>query len=208
MTFVLLFQVIFCSCSNNVPEISNAKLSIIFDYESYDSFPSARLSVFVEAASNPRRFESINVTSEKNELVWESSNIVLAENNEIKYCGLTNLVMPQNETIPSGAYTITFTQSDEEKKEIKTFLNYDKELYNTKGSDASDVMKRYVSSRMLTIYDSENNIIYYGPRTTEFSNARGIWNQYPKATEFQETWINSNGTVICNMPMEKVVPGN
>ena len=208
ITFLLLSAfVLFNSCSNNVPEISNAKLSIIFDYDSNEALPQARLSVFVQADSNPRRFESIYVTSAKTDFVWESSNLILAENEQKKYCGLTNLVMPQKEQIPSGEYTVLFRQSDEEQKEIKVYLNYDKELYNTKGSEVASFMRRNSASRMITIYDKEKNIIYYGNRSQEFSTARGIWNVYPEAAEYQESWINSNETVICNMPMEKVVPG-
>ena len=207
-SFVLSLIIVCGSCSNTVPDINNAKLSIIFDYESYEALPTARLSVFVEAASNPRRFESIYVSSNQSELVWESNNLVLAENEEIKYCGLTNLVMPQKEIIPTGEYTITFTQFDEEKKEIKTTLNYDKELYNTKGSDVPKVMSRFTYLKMITIYDSEKKVLYYGPRTMEMADSRGIWNQYRDAAEFQESWMNANSTIICNMPLEKVVPGN
>ena len=79
ITFLLLSAIVlFNSCSNNVPEISNAKLSIIFDYDSNEALPQARLSVFVQADSNPRRFESIYVTSAKTDFVWESSNLILA----------------------------------------------------------------------------------------------------------------------------------
>ena len=204
----LVLSALFCSCSNNAPQIANAKLSIIFDYDSYEELPEARLSVFVEAISNPRRFESIYVSSNKNELVWESSNLIMAENKETKYCGITNMVMPQKEEIPSGEYTISYRQADEEEKEIKAYLNYNKELYKTVGEQAAEIMKKNAASRMLIVYDQEKNIIYYGPRSQDFSTARGIWNTYPQAAEFQESWVSSNGSLICNMPLEKVLPGN
>ena len=70
------------------------------------------------------------------------------------------------------------------------------------------LMKQYYGTKMLTIYDEYKSVIYYGPRSVELSDARGIWNNYRDAAEFQESWVNQNGTVICNLPVEKVVPGN
>lgn len=207
-TALIVSFICFSACSNNAPVLNNAKLSIVFDYDDYESLPKARLSIFVEASSNPRRFESITVTSNKNELVWESKDLILAETNEISYCGLTNLVMPEKEIIPAGEYKITFTQSDDEAKEVVRTLNYDKQLYDTKGSDVAALMGKTSATKMITIYDNEKKVLYYGPRKRELSDSRRIWNEYRTAAEFQESWVNSNGTVICNMPVEKVEPGN
>lgn len=206
-----LFAVILllvCSCSNNVPELGNSRLAVVFDYNSLDELPKARLSVFVESLSNPRRFDTITVSSNQNEYVWQASDLILAADADKTYCGVTNFVMPVNKKIPSGEYTIVFRQADDEQTEIKRILSYDKALYETKGSDVPQVMKKFYSSRMLTIYDESKKIIYYGPRTPELSDARGIWNNYREAAVFQESWINQTGTIICNLPMEKVEPGN
>ena len=206
---LLIAAIIFItSCSNNAPQIQNTKLSVVFDYQDYESFPQARLSVFVEATSNPRRFDTVIVKCDKNEYVWEARDLVIAADGTITYCGITNLVMPQKEQIASGQYTIIFRQSDEEEKEIKCLLNYDKTLYETKAQDVPQLMKKYYGTKMITIYDDNKKVLYYGPRSAELSNARQIWNNYRDAAEFQESWVNQNGTVICNMPLEKVSPGN
>lgn len=204
----IFFALAISSCSNNVPELGNSRLSVVFDYNSLDELPKARLSVFVESVSNPRRFDTITVSSNQNEYVWQASDLILAADADKTYCGVTNFVMPANQKIPSGEYTILFRQADDEQTEIKRILSYDKSLYETKGSDVSQVMKKFYSSRMLTIYDESKKIIYYGPRTTELLDARGIWNNYREAAEFQESWINQSGTIICNLPVEKVEPGN
>ncbi len=204
---VAAFALIICSCSNNVPELGNSRLAVIFDYDSNEELPKARLSIFVESVSNPRRFDTITVSSNQNEYVWQASDLILAADADRTYCGVTNFVMPANEKIPSGEYTVVFHQADDEQTEIKRILSYDKSLYETKGADVPQVMKKFYSSRMLTIYDASKKIIYYGPRTAELSDARGIWNNYRDASEFQESWINQSGTVICNLPMEKVEPG-
>ena len=206
---ILFVSVLFiCACSNNVPQIQNARFSVVFDYENYEDFPKARLSVFVEATSNVRRFDTITITCDQNEYVWEASDLILAADENNTYCGITNIVMPSKEQIPSGEYTIVFRQSDEEEKEIKRTLSYDKTLYETKAGDVPEVMKRFYGTKMITIYDDTKKVIYYGPRTAELNDARGIWNNYRDAAQFQESWVNQNGTVICNMPLEKVTPGN
>ena len=196
------------SCSNNAVQIQDARFSIVFDYSNKDDLPEARLCVFVEAISNPRRFDKITVTCDQNEYVWEANDLVLAADEKNTYCGITNLVMPSKEKIPSGGYKIVFHQSDDEENEIIRNLNYDKAFYETKADQVPDLMKQYYGTKMLTIYDEYKSVIYYGPRSVELSDARGIWNNYRDAAEFQESWVNQNGTVICNLPVEKVVPGN
>ncbi len=197
-----------CSCSNNVVQTSHAQLAIIFDYDSEDSLPKARFSVFVEAVSNPNRLESIVVKADKKEYIWESDQLIRAQTEVVKYCGLSNLVMPVDEKIPSGNYTITYYQADQEKKEMKATLSYNQDFYEAKVKDIPALMNKYMGARMLTIFGEDKQILYYGPRTSQFSDARGIWNEYRDAVEFQETWISSGGNIICNLPVEKVVPGN
>ncbi|MCR4900728.1 MAG: hypothetical protein K5907_07940 [Treponema sp.] len=206
--FLMLALLGICSCSNNVVQTSHAQLAIIFDYDSEDSLPKARFSVFVEAVSNPNRLESIVVKADKKEYIWESDQLIRAQTEVVKYCGLSNLVMPVDEKIPSGNYTITYYQADQEKKEMKATLSYNQDFYEAKVKDIPALMNKYMGARMLTIFGEDKQILYYGPRTSQFSDARGIWNEYRDAVEFQETWISSGGNIICNLPVEKVVPGN
>ena len=208
LLLLLCLTAFFMSCSNNVPQIQNARFSIVFDYEDYEKLPQARLSIFVEASSNPRRFEKVTVSSNQNEYIWEAYDLVLASDETNNYCGTTSLVMPSNLEIPVGEYTIVFRQSDEEEKEIKRVLSYDSEFYKTKANDLPELMKKYYGTKMVTIYDEEKKILYYGPRSPELGTARAIWNNYREAAEFQESWVTQNGTVICNLPVEKVMPGN
>lgn len=208
LSAVLIGSFSFLSCSNNAPDISNAKLSLVFDYKSREALPQARLSLFVESLSNPRRFDSITVSASQNDFFWEANDLIIAADAENTYCGITNLVMPQNQEFPAGDYTIVFHQADEQEKEIKRYINYDKAIYKTKADDIPALMQKLSATKMLTVYDEEKKILYYGPRTVELRDARGIWNNYRDAREFGESWITPNGNIICNMPVEKVVPGN
>ena len=196
------------SCSNNAPQLREASLTIIFDYDTEESVPSARLGVFVESVSNPRRFGTITVSAKGSDFIWESNNLVMAENEEQKFLGTVNLVMPQNKQFPVGEYDIEFIQYDEEKSEIKQVLTYDKGFYDSTTKDVPQLMRKLMGSKMLKVFDENNKILYYGVRTPELADARGIWNVYPNAKEFQETWVSASGNVICNLPVVPVTPGN
>ena len=185
-----------------------ARLSVVFDYEKMDEFPKARLAVFVEAHSNPRRVGTITVAAKGSDFSWEVNDLLFAQNDETKYLGAVNLVMPQDLQFPTGEYNVSFIQMDEEKSDVKVPLFYDKTLYETKGSEASKVMNDAMASRMLKVYGENKKVLYYGPWTREFTNARSIWNVYRDAQEFQETWVSPGGSVICNLPVQKVVPDN
>ena len=185
-----------------------ARLSVVFDYESLDELPKARLAVFVEAHSNPRRVGTITVAAKGNDFSWEVNDLLFAQNDETKYLGAVNLVMPQSQQFPTGEYNVSFIQMDEEQSDVKVPLFYDKTLYETKGSDASKVMNDAMASRMLKVYGENKKVLYYGPWTREFTNSRSIWNVYRDAQEFQETWVSPGGSVICNLPVQKVVPDN
>ena len=87
-TIILLVSAFFlcsiCACSNNAPQLRETNLTVIFDYETKDSLPTARMGVFVEAASNPKRFESLKVWAKGSDFIWEANNLLLAENEEQK----------------------------------------------------------------------------------------------------------------------------
>ena len=209
--FILLAATIIVfitACSNNAPQVKDARISIIFDYEAMDKLPEARLGIFVEASSNPRRFGTVTVDAKGADFSWSVNDLIIAQNHEQKFCGAVNLVMPKNEQFPMGEYKVQFIQEDEEKTEHKLTLSYDKSLYKLKADDAVQLMDSNRSERMLKVYNADNKVIYYGPRTSELNDSRSIWNHYREASEFQESWISSNGSVIVNLPVEKVSPDN
>lgn len=202
----LSFLFICASCSSHTPNVRNAKVIVVFNYESLEDYPKASFSVFVDSISNPRRFETIDISSTKTEYQWKAENLIYGENDDNLFCGITNLIMPQNENIPQGEYKITYYQADEEKIDVRAYLSYDDTFYKTKGSEVSSIMNNNRGSKRITIFDSENQIMYYGERTPELSSSRKIWNEYNKADKYQESWISANGKVICTMPIEKLKP--
>lgn len=202
---ILLFLT---ACTNVTPEIKKAKLTVIFDYTSSDKIPAARMGVFVESTENPNRFESIKIIPEKQDFVWQTSDLITAQVDETKYCGITNLRMPGSEAFQEGDYKLIYQQADMKTVEIKSNLKYVKDFYTTIGKDVPDVMKKNRGERYISIYDEDNTVIYYGLRGSNLSDARNIWVEYNNAKTFQDVWVSGNGTTMCVMPIEQVRPGN
>lgn len=194
------------SCSQALPEIKTNSCSVIFDYQSMDLPPTARLAVFVETSTNVRRVEELEVTSLASDYVWEITNPSKIEIQGRQYAGYSELIVPSNERIPSGKYTIVCTEADSDK--IETFFNveYEKELYSMKASEIEQFMLKKSGRKNILIYDSGRSLVYYGEMTPELSDNRKIWNQYRNAAFYNVVWVKPDKSVMCVMPEEKVTP--
>lgn len=206
--FFCLLVFFLTACTNVTPDIKKAKLTVIFDYSHNEATPTARMGVFVESTENPYRFESIKIIPQNQDYVWMTSDIVTAEVDETKYCGITNLRMPGKENFVEGDYKLVYQQADMKAGELQTNLKYIKDFYTTIGKDVPDVMKKNRGERYISIYDEDNTVIYYGLRGSNLSDARNIWVEYNNAKTFQDVWVSGNGTTMCVMPIEQVRPGN
>lgn len=61
--FSILAILLFVSCQQTLPELTQSNYSVIFDYKDEESLPTSRLSVFVESSSDVRRYNHIQVSS-------------------------------------------------------------------------------------------------------------------------------------------------
>jgi len=196
----------FTSCTQELPEIRYANLTVIFEYNKLDALPSSRLSVFVESISDVRRYESINVKNKENGFIWEVSELIRIRNAEKMYAGNTNLMPPSDEIIPTGNYEIVYSNADNEKTETNYKLEYDTLFYETPGSQIPDLMKTKRAKKYISIYDKNDKLLFYGERNEQLSDNRKIWNRYSSAAYFHDVWILPDKSVICLMPKELVTP--
>lgn len=205
-SFILSLFVIFESCTQVTPELRNSNYSVVFEYDAAQEFPDARLSIFVESDSDVRRFERIIVKSLETGYVWDFDDIKKIEIDGIKYAGATNLIAPENEVIPTGAYIITCVNADEKQAELKITVSYDEALYELKENEIEDFIAKKNGNKKVAIYDKDNSIIYYGPRTENLQTTRDIWNYYRNAEYYQDILSTSSNTVICISSAHKVAP--
>lgn len=66
----ILFLFTIVGCSDSIPDVVSSKSSVIFTYDDYESTPNVRLAVFLEVSSDPRRVETISISSIKDNMKW------------------------------------------------------------------------------------------------------------------------------------------
>lgn len=202
----ILFLCINISCSQSTPEIHQANGTVIFDYEDKESLPTARLSVFVEAQSDPRRFEVIKLKSEEKGFEWETNDISKIQNESKSYVGFTNFVMPEQEIIPSGKYSVIFINANEEQVESEFNLVYNLDSYNLTAEEVPDFAKKNKGINKIAIYDQQNKMLYFGNKAPDYMTSRDIWNAFSEADYYYDVWIIKNLSVLFIMPKELVQP--
>lgn len=197
---------LFMSCSQNLPEPLSTDYSVIFDYTDETTQPSARLSIFATSNSDVRRYQKIKITSVESGYCWETDVLAQLSYDDNQWVGCTNLVAPENETLPSGTYEVTFINADEKDYKLTVDVKYDIGFYDVLLPALPEFMSNKRGVQKIAIYDKEHIMIYFGDRTEEFNTTRDIWNKYREAAFYQIIWYAGAGTVICIEPEKPVTP--
>ncbi|MCR5189455.1 MAG: hypothetical protein K6C97_11010 [Treponema sp.] len=200
----LLGLFLLAGCQQNIPELTQSNYSVIFDYENEETLPESRLCIFMESASDVRRYNHIQISAEEEGLVWNLDEISRVSSNGIEWAGNTNLVVPQPKTIPQGMYEIIYFNADEKKDSVKMNISYDSSLYSLTCNEVAEYMKGKAATSEIVIYDADGHILYYGNKTSDFSNVRGIWNTYSNAESYQDIWSLPGRFTMCILPVKKV----
>lgn len=208
--FFLCFFSIFVSfgCSQVTPEVISPEYSVIFEYNRDEKKPNARMSFFVEAVSDVRRFDSIKVICENGGYIWEFNDITRLENQNRQWAGNTNLVMPKNEVFPSGKYEITFKNADEKETSITMNVSYDSSFYSMDYHESEELLEKKNGTKKIAIYDKDKVMIYFADKNDSFNTSRGIWNLFSNAKYYQDIWMTPGNNIICIMPLQEVTLDN
>ena len=172
--FSILAILLFVSCQQTLPELTQSNYSVIFDYKDEESLPTSRLSVFVESSSDVRRYNHIQVSSKESDLTWNIDEISRITSNGIQWAGNTNLVVPENQVIPQGIYELIYFNADDKSDKEYIDVSYDPKIYSLNCKELIEYMKNKPSVSEIIIYDAEGKVLYYGNKLSEFSNVRGI----------------------------------
>ena len=201
IAFILSFTIF--GCSQNLPEIYETRHSVVFTYNDYESLPEARLSVFLETTSDPRRCERVEIHSLEADYLWNTCTIMKIANSERKWSGNVNFVVPAGEKIPKGIYELKYISADESEDTVTFAVKYDDKLYELTGND---FLKFIGDSGKLdiAIYDNSRVLIYMGEKTEELSTKGDIFNTYNEAVYYQDIWFNDDNSVICILPENKL----
>lgn len=203
--FFLLIQIfVSAGCSQVTPELTEANYSVIFEYADNETFPDSRLSLFMESNTDISRYERIKITAMENSFIWDFTDFSKIESSEHKWAGSTNLVVPEDEIIPSGMYEVKYFNADEKETTVYVTISYDTSIYDLTAEELVEKMQSDGASKKIAIYDESDVLLYYGEKYSEYETARGIWNSYRQASYYYDIWCTAGNYVICIMPQQKV----
>lgn len=191
-------------CSQVTPELTEANYSVIFEYADDETYPDSRLSLFMESNTDISRYERIKITALENSYIWDFKEFSKIQFAEHQWAGTTNLVVPSNEVIPTGMYEVTYYNADEKESTVYVTVSYDTSIYDLTSEELVEKMQADGATKKIAIYDSNDVLLYYGEKYSEYETARGIWNYYRHASYYYDIWCTSGDYVICIMPQQKV----
>ena len=179
-------------------------ISIAFDYDNYDSYPQARMCVFMETPSDTRKADYITVNSENSDLIWKIDDIIKIKNDNYYLAGNTNLTLPDNKQFDNGNYLISYAQKDNKTVEAYLDVNYDKSFYQKKALEAQKTMIENGAKNNIILYDENNIVIYFGNKSDDFQTENQILMIYPKTSVYNEVYISNDNSIICNLPKKYI----
>ena len=198
---ILLFLcfIFIVGCSDSVPDVVSSKSSVIFTYDNYESKPNVRLATFVEVSSDPRRVETISISSIKDNMKWLCEEPVVFSESNKKMVGYTNFVTPNDVKIPSGSYKIVYTDAQGRFTESFTYVSYPEDLMEVNATKAEEFLgirkKEYIA-----IYNSNDEVVYFGDRKKHWSEDSMIFVGNKDYVKFRRCINMIDDSVICLLP--------
>lgn len=202
IVFTLFFGFFVCACTQTVPEVRSGSCSLILEYNSLDSLPDVKLSVFFQSESEVRRYESFTVKALSSDYSWNVTDIIKLNENKKNFIGYNNLVMPQDTKFPTGSYNVVFKNLDEEETEINISLNYNSEIYSLKGKQVNNYIKNKNYRKKYAVYSEDGYLLFYGQLYGENSSLEKILYNYSEAVYYNEVLISSSGNITFIMPKQ------
>lgn len=164
--FTAIFSVLFFSCSNTAPVVSNINAKVVYDYDNAKDKPVQKLSVCLEMKSEVRRIEQINIYHPDTGYRWIIKNPVIFENNSLQYAGYTNCqIAGALNDIPEGEYQVCYY--DAQGRE--TFTNFNITKNEKEVSNLTKLKKQITDLKVyIAIYDEDSKVLFYSVPNEEF----------------------------------------
>jgi len=205
--YILSFAVLICSflgCSNEVPDIVNTELCVIYDYENDEVYPDARLCAFIESGINVRRYDTLQLKNMKDGYTWNADNLVLYQSSRKLYAGYTNFVMPKNKRFSNTTYNVELITADEKSVSSQINFHYDDSFYKIKASDVENKFKDLKGIKKIAIFNKDDVLIFSDKYAARYDSAEKIKNTFRNAEYYSIYWQTSDKTVICVMPKQYI----
>jgi len=192
------FACAFVSCAQNIPEVLSSEGTLIFEYADEESYPEARLAVYTETSTDPRRTSSVEVLCLENGFQWESDRVVIFESGDQSFAGVQNLCMPEDRPFSGGEYQVTYKTLSEETDTDRFYLSAHYDVYTMTVSEAVEYMQSRNGHKKLMLFDGEGRVLFYG----EPSDFPDPLNSFPETASYRYVWTCS-GNLMCLLPCVK-----
>lgn len=189
------------SCSQNVPELKTVTTTAILDYATETSYPTARLSFFIETNSEVKRADSIEAYSKKYGYTWKTDNLIKIATSKKQWAGYTNFAIPETLSIPDGGYEVKYITADGEIAEANAYVNLDSKLLQAKADEIPEIMNEKHGRLNVAVFDKENNLIIYGEKVKDLRSEESILRKYKESVYYREVWATSGNSTLCLMPI-------
>ena len=192
------------SCADSEPRVVSAKGSVVFDYASEDSFPVARLAVFVQTESEVRRVSSVQVDSRESGYRWHISAPRMFKSGDRQWVCYTNLLPPEHDRVPQGAYDVRYIDAAGEEAEAGFTIAYAERLLRTKAEGVSAELPA-AAEESVALYNADDVLIYFGRRKDSWNERSGILRDYGTAAYLRRCISADGERVVCLLPAEPLL---
>lgn len=205
---IFLMFLVFSSCSQNPNGIAKCDAVLIYDYSDFKSFPTERLSIFVEAQDSARKYVSFTLTNESYDFYWNIQDLVVFKTAEKVVAGYPNIKMPVNKNFNAGTYKITFVNADGKlsEEEIKIKKNYD--FTQVAAKDVDEVLAGKSKLNYISVFNKDNLMIYYGEKNSDFQDSATILENYNEAAYYHDVYLLSDKSQMCIFPKINIASEN
>ena len=196
---LILAAPFFLACSDDPVHVSSTQSYLVLDWPDEESFPSQRLSVFVELGSNARRVERLSI--KHGDYVWNVESPILIQSAGRQWAGSSRLEPPQGingaaGVFEAGDYFVECVDAAGKSSEGTFFVAYDKSLLETLAADLPQ--KLPAVRERLAVYSESNELLYYDVRNDKWYDDAMVFKGVKNSSFYRKALMS--GTVVCFEP--------
>lgn len=203
---IICFTLVFFSCSDSLPNISELRKSIIYDFENEDSSPKQYMVLFVSLYSDERRIQYFDLIEKERELRWYIANPEEVKIENKKYFGSSEIMIPDTMKFIDSNYELRYFDLAD-RMVTRSFnlitpyslKNISLEELRLSGFKNKEYGQEFTIHEIV-LYDILNNPLYVGAFTQAYSSKEAIQKNYPQTFSYCEFFRNPDYSAIIMCP--------
>ena len=203
---VTILSLSFFSCSENEADVVSATASTVFDFSDNENPPAQRLAVFFQVSNEVQRTESFTVSHADSGYSWFVAKPGIFTGMNKNYAYSVNLNAPEGEEIPTGTYSVIYTDAAGNEDSINFAVNYKKELLSSTAEKCREYLTNPIEN--VAVYDDGGELLFMGKAKNSWKTNEAILKDYKLACTKRICYVTPGNSVICMMPEEKLKTEN